>query len=184
MFYLGHTCIPQSWHGLQGGVGWGGGVWSGCCGWQQGFKYKKKRINKKGLIYFIYTIQYGFCITHSVGSVTKAKLWCSCDEPSSEAITSLSLSLDISLFLCPLACFSSQSAYSGGGNSVAPKGVESCSLFSYLLLAVILHSWNVLLPSTQKVWPLHPLLQFNKNTNGYQKKRREASVYTSIVILY
>lgn len=58
---------------------------------------KKKKIKqKKGLI--LYTIQCSFCITRSVGSVTKAKPSC-CDEPSSEAITLLLFSLDVSLFL-------------------------------------------------------------------------------------
>lgn len=102
MFYLGthtrQTCTPQSWHRL-----WGVKcvsmyvcacvcVWEGgCrCGRQQGFKLKRKK-EKRPLI--LYILQYSFCITHSVGSVTKARLRCSCDEPSSDAVMCLSLSL-------------------------------------------------------------------------------------------
>lgn len=60
---------------------------------------KKKNQTKKKRPHILYSIQCSFCITRSVGSVTKAKPSC-CDEPSSEAITLLLLfSLDVSLFL-------------------------------------------------------------------------------------
>lgn len=144
MFYLGHICTHKHvYHSLGTGSGaWsglGGGVVDGSRGW-------------KHLIYCIYTIQYSICIIHSVGSVTKAKPRCSCDEPSSEAVmypvSLLLLSLDILLSLCPPAC-SPFCLHTWRGNSVAPKGSShvaslpspACCNFAFM---------NVLLPSTRK----------------------------------
>lgn len=94
--------------------------WGDSCGQQQGLK--------KGLLYCIYSTQYSFCITHSVGSVTKARLRCSCNEPSSDAVmcsvsSSHSGYLVVSLSdAChppphpPICVFR--------GKSVAPKGLS------------------------------------------------------------
>lgn len=101
MFYLGghtHThayihvyCSPGTDLGYEVG-GW-------CAVDGSRVLNKKKKSNKKKRPHILYSIQCSFCITRSVGSVTKAKPSC-CDEPSSEAITFLLLfSLDVSLFL-------------------------------------------------------------------------------------
>lgn len=76
-------------------------------------------VQKRSHILYIYS---SFCITRSVGSVTKAKLRCSCDEPSSEAVWySVSLllsgyfvvSLSSCLFFSPVCIFGK----GGGGFS-------------------------------------------------------------------
>lgn len=100
MFYLGghtHThahihvyCSPGTDLGYEVG-GW--------CAVDGSRVLNKKKNQTKKRPHILYTIQCSFCITRSVGSVTKAKPSC-CDEPSSEAITLLLLfSLDVLLFL-------------------------------------------------------------------------------------
>lgn len=136
MFYLRHMCNSS---------GADSGAWSLCtvgrggCGLQRG-SYKKASN----------TVDIGYStvsVLLSVGSVTKARLRCSCDEPSSDAVMCSVSSPHLGLF-CRFSCFSSvlcllspPSAYSGGGGSVAPEGPrhEASPVSS---LAVILHSWT------------------------------------------
>lgn len=181
MFYLGghththtHTRVLQSWHRF--------GVWSGwvvCCGWQQGFKQKKKTNRKKAsyIIYdtvqFLYYSQCWFCYQSQTIMLWWAILRGN-NSSSSLLFGCFVVSLSSSLVSPPaLEC-------SGGWNSVAPKGSSHVAFLLSLPLAVILHSWTCCYPPPEGL-TTSPLPSYSSSIKAPQwlpKKRRK--VYMSV----
>lgn len=138
MFYLRHTCnvcVRQFWCGLRGmkSVQWGGGGVVDCGGGL-----------KKSLFNTVYIGYSTVSVLLSVGSVTKARLRCSCDEPSSDAVMCSVSSAHLGLFcrfssFSSVLCLLSSLCLFWGGGSVAPEGPRH-GASPVSSLAVILHS--------------------------------------------